>query len=89
MNHKSAYIEGKDIIIEDLRERCLFNLVKAEDGKTDKWWEYMQYVHRMCYEEITESCSKLGHKQIGKDYDKTWKCVEESFESTGSGTPNF
>jgi hypothetical protein len=31
----------------------------------------MQYVHRMCYEEITEACSRLGHKTIGRDYEKT------------------
>lgn len=42
----------------------------------------MQYVHRMCYEEITEECSKLGHKSINKDYEKTMDCVKASFEGT-------
>jgi len=48
----------------------------------------MQYVHRMCYEEITESCSKLGHKSIGRDYEQTMKCVNETFE-TSAKEPNF
>jgi hypothetical protein len=33
-----------------------------KEGKEDLWWQYMQYVHRMCYDEINEECSKLGHK---------------------------
>jgi hypothetical protein len=48
----------------------------------------MQYVHRMCYEEVTDSCSKLGHKTINRDYDATMKCVSDSFDAT-SATPNF
>lgn len=88
MNHKGTYIQGKDILIEDLREKCLFKLVQ-QDGQEDKWWEYMQYVHRMCYEEITENCSKLGHKQIGRNYDDTMKCVSDSFISSSSYGPNF
>lgn len=44
----------------------------------------MQYVHRMCYEEITENCSKLGHKTIDRDFETTMKCVSDSFETTTS-----
>lgn len=91
MNHKGIYIQGKDILIEDLRQKCLHRLV-SEDPKQsiDLWWQYMQYVHRMCYEEITESCSKLGHKQIGRDFEMTMKCVNESFDTTSAAkTPNY
>lgn len=44
----------------------------------------MSYVHKMCYEEVNEECSKLGHKQIGRDYKKTTECVAGSFEGTNS-----
>jgi uncharacterized metal-binding protein len=64
MNHRGSYIQGKDIIMEDLREHCLFNNLKVK-GQVLKWWEYMSYVHKMCYEEINEECSKLGHRDIG------------------------
>ena len=70
MNHKGTYIQGRDILVEDLREKCLFQMVRKEK-KESLWWDYMQYVHRMCYEEITEECSRLGHKQIGRDFQKT------------------
>ena len=83
MNHKDKYIEGKDILMEDLRQFCLFKLVKA-DNKEDQWWQYIQYVHRMCYEEVNEQCSKLGHKEIGRDYNSTMKCVLDSFETQSS-----
>lgn len=48
----------------------------------------MKYVHRMCYEEINDNCSKLGHKAINRNFDETMKCVSDSFIST-SGTPNY
>lgn len=40
----------------------------------------MQYVHRMCYEEVTEECSRMGHKSIGRDYQETVNCVKDTFE---------
>jgi hypothetical protein len=88
MNHKGTYIMGKDILIEDLRQKCLWDAV-SKDKKQDLWWQYVQYVHRMCYEEINENCSKLGHKSIGRSYDETMKCVKASFETTSSTDPNF
>ena len=42
----------------------------------------MQYVHRMCYEEITEECSKLGHRQIGITFEQTMECVQTSFQGS-------
>ena len=50
----------------------------------------MKYVHRMCYEEINDSCSKLGHKTINQDFEETMKCVSDSFVTTGAGIqPNY
>lgn len=40
----------------------------------------MKYAHAMCYEEITEDCSKLAHKSIGADYEQTMVCVRDSFD---------
>lgn len=44
----------------------------------------MQYVHKMCYEEVTDECSKMGHKQIGRDYTKTTDCVQKTIEGSSS-----
>ena len=34
----------------------------------------------MCYETINEECSKLGHKQIEREYTATTDCVMSTFE---------
>jgi hypothetical protein len=31
----------------------------------------MKTVHANCYEYVTEDCSKIGHKEIGRDFEKT------------------
>ena len=64
MNYQSTYILGRDIIIEDLREVCLYKNLKSQ-GKEKDWWKYMDRVHELCYEYVTEDCSKSGHKHIG------------------------
>ena len=79
MNHKGPYILGRDIIMEDLREVCLQKLL-VDEGRSQDWWNYMKYVHSRCYDSITEDCSKLAHKQISFEYDKTMGCVGDSFE---------
>lgn len=79
MKHRSEYAEGKDIIMEDLREHCLYKSLNST-GDQQKWWDYMKYVHRMCYETVNEECSKMGHKSIGVEYEQTMQCVRDSFE---------
>jgi len=50
----------------------------------------MKYVHRMCYEEINDNCSKLGHKTINRNFEDTMKCVSDSFVTASAGIqPNF
>ena len=84
MNHRgSQYVNGKDILMEDLREYCLYKTLKAKNTPL-VWWEYMGYVHKMCYGEVNEECSKLGHKYINLNYQDTMNCVRETFEG-----PNY
>ena len=44
------------------------------------WWDYMKYVHQECFEYISPECSQDAHKRIGEDYERTMKCVNDSFE---------
>lgn len=44
MNHISQNQQGKDIIYEDLREICLYNILERK-GQTKLWWDYMENVH--------------------------------------------
>lgn len=81
MNHQSSYVRGYDVIMEDLREICLWNRLKKE-GKEILWWKYIKHVHSLCYEEITAECSRSGHKQISQNYEDTMTCVRESFDGS-------
>ncbi len=42
----------------------------------------MKYVHRMCYEEVNEDCSRMAHKQFNLKYEDTEECVKMSFEGS-------
>jgi len=44
----------------------------------------MKYVHKLCYDEITEKCSIGGHLSIAELTNDTEKCVKDSFEG-----PNY
>lgn len=75
----NAYEHGSDIILEDLREMCLFDQMTSQ-RQVYKWWHYMNYVHQSCYDFITEDCSRIAHEEIGEDYKKTLQCVKSSFK---------
>ena len=58
-----------------------------QDKKTDTlWWEYIKKIHEKCYTELSEDCSKLIHSDLNIDYDKTMKCVNDSFDNPDHGT---
>ena len=50
------------------------------------WWDYMKYVHQECFEYISPECSQDAHKRIGEDYERTMKCVNDSFEPSTKST---
>lgn len=38
-------IKGREIIDEDLREKCLYKSSYVKGGDREKWWSYMAFVH--------------------------------------------
>lgn len=52
--------QGRDIILEDLRETCLHKML-YDGWRENVWWDYMKYVHQNCYDYISEDCSKTAH----------------------------
>ena len=71
-------VSGISILEEDLRQKCLHIQLK-EKNHEPKWWDYMKEVHSECFGYISEECSKNAHKKLHLDYEKTMKCVDESF----------
>jgi len=51
-----------------------------KEKKSDAdWWDYMIKAHSVCYNDFTEDCSKMIHSRLGLDFNKTQKCVDDSF----------
>lgn len=73
--------DGKNIILEDLRQTCLHREMVKQESEP-KWWDYMKEVHSECFGFISEQCSKNAHKTLGLSFDTTMKCVKESFQGS-------
>jgi len=50
-----------------------------DKGNVDMWFDYISRVHSTCYATINEDCSFNAHKHLDLDFDKTQKCVVDSF----------
>ena len=79
----SNQISGSEIIMEDLRQYCLYKALNQKN-KNEKFFDYIDFVHEMCHSRIDEKCSKLGVKKIG--FEQKWvdNCVKDSFENRGN-----
>lgn len=53
----SNKLKGKDILYENLRQKCLHNYLE-DHKKENMWWEYIIKFLEICSNEITEDCSK-------------------------------
>lgn len=71
-------IKGQEIVLEDLRQLCLWKSLKATN-QTDLWWNYIEKVHSTCFNVINEDCSQRAHTKLGLSWTDTNKCVRESF----------
>ena len=74
--HSNLRLKGRDILLEDLREKCIY------ENDANQWWAYMRRVHQLCYNNIGEDCSKKAHQHLGMDYGKTEQCVKDSFSGS-------
>jgi len=52
-----------------------------EEGDILPWFDYIRRGHATCYNTITVDCSKEIHRHLGLDYDKTRRCVRDSFSN--------
>lgn len=73
-----THLSGQDILYENLRQKCLYNLL-TESGKTHLWWDYVLRAHSVCYNGIDTDCSEQTHDKLGLDFDETQRCVDDSF----------
>ena len=71
----AAYsVKGKELLYESLRERCLYNIVKAQD-KTQiykLWYNYMVLMQEIVEvgEQLDERFSEQAFDKLKIDYDE-------------------
>jgi len=66
----NANIKGRDIVLEDVRQLCLWEDLSAKND-TISWWKYMKRVHSTCYSVINEECSMRAHEFVKIDWETT------------------
>lgn len=72
-------LKGKEIILENLRQKCIHKQVYAEN-KRFLFFKYITTVHDECGSEINEQCSKYAHDNTPDlDWGVTEGCVINSF----------
>lgn len=74
------YLTGREVLDEDLRQKCLYDLQLKNGNEGMKlWFKYVERVHATCYDQVNEDCSRAAHKHFKLDYKDTWKCVTDTF----------
>ena len=71
-------IKGQEIILEDLRQACLWRNLQSTN-QTDLWWDYIERMHQSCYSVLNQDCSQRAHTKLGLSWTDTNRCVRESF----------
>uniref|UniRef100_A0A7S3MUI4 Vacuolar sorting receptor thioredoxin-like domain-containing protein n=1 Tax=Strombidium inclinatum TaxID=197538 RepID=A0A7S3MUI4_9SPIT len=80
---------GKDVIMENLRQHCLFELLFNKESAED-FFKYIEYVHEKCGTRIDSKCSKEGVKSIKFSMTELNTCVDKSFGwKEGQSRPDF
>jgi hypothetical protein len=68
-------ISGRDIILEDLRQICIYNKFYKDEGADvdmrKKWWEYVKSIHQQCYSSVNYDCSEIAHRDVGISMEDT------------------
>uniref|UniRef100_A0A0D6R212 EGF-like calcium-binding domain-containing protein n=1 Tax=Araucaria cunninghamii TaxID=56994 RepID=A0A0D6R212_ARACU len=75
-NFNEGY-EGKDVVIENLRQLCVFR-VANESGKPWLWWDYVTDFHLRCPmkdKKYNKECAEAVINSLGFPVDKVLKCM--------------
>lgn len=74
-------MSGQTIVMEDLRQMCIYDYSYVNQNNRKIFWDYLRKVHEECDSNINEDCSKFAHKEASIPWEKTQKCVADSFTS--------
>jgi hypothetical protein len=64
-------IKGREIILEDLRQKCLYQIEYNTSRTHHIWWDYIKTIHTNCYNVLNEDCSIMAHTKLGLNFQDT------------------
>ncbi|XP_010942821.1 vacuolar-sorting receptor 1 [Elaeis guineensis] len=76
----STGYEGKDVVVENLRQLCVFK-VENESKKPWIWWDYVTDFHIRCpmkEKKYNKECADAVIKSLGLDVKKIEKCMGDT-----------
>lgn len=68
---RNMQVSGRQIILEDLRQLCVYNQAYNQISHRSIWWDYLLEYHSLCYGTVSEDCSRSAHTMNGLNYDQT------------------
>lgn len=54
-------LTGQQILLEDLRQMCIYNQAYNQDDNRKLFWDYIVQAHDECGSMLDEDCSKYAH----------------------------
>ena len=79
----SSTIQGKDILMEDLRQYCVWDNLFFDSHKP-KYFDYMSTVHEFCPNgKISRKCHELGMQKVNLNQTLIDLCVKNTFDNKG------
>lgn len=80
INHDNTKLSGHEIILEDIRQKCIYNNSMSENDNAVNFWDYIKRAHAFCPDYINEDCSRNTHKDLSLSWEETMACVDDSFD---------
>lgn len=87
--------DGKDILFEDLRQKCVYNIAYStgDETNTNLYWNYMADFYKTCVNKTISdfdfTCSQKAADNVGLAYTRIEDCMTKSFKLTTMSDMKF
>ncbi|KMZ59345.1 vacuolar sorting receptor 6 [Zostera marina] len=74
----SSGYDGKDVVVENLRQLCVFKVAKEDGNQPWKWWDFVTDFHLRCSmkdNKYSKDCAEEVLKSLALPLDKIKECM--------------
>jgi len=94
MPGKFGVTDGRHVVKENLRQKCIYNYAYVEKNQTNLYWQYMLNFYQNCLNvtepTFTEECSSVTIKKVdGLPLDAINKCIGDSYINKNAGLSDY